>query len=395
MKIIFVILAAGKGKRFGLKINKLFCHVNNNHLIYYLLKKVEGFTKIKEVVLAANPEHIPELKKLINKNNFKKITAVIKGGEKRQDSVFNALNWIKKNKSIKSLYVGIHDGARLNVPEKLIKRLLNGLKKYPAVIPGLKVIDTIKSAKNNIIQQTIPRKDLYKVSTPQFSKFNILYDSYAYALKNDILITDEAAALELKNHKIKIIEDDLENIKLTYKNDLKSIITESYKIGVGFDIHKLVSGRKLILGGVKIKHEFGLKGHSDADVLIHAIIDALLGAAGMTDIGQHFPDTDKQYKNIESKKLLLKTLQLIQKENYTIANLDTTVFIQEPKLSQYKEKIRKNLSRIMAIDKNNINIKAKTMEHIGPIGRGECIAAQAILLLKQAVIKGISNNLTG
>ena len=387
MKIIFVILAAGKGKRFGLKDSKLFYLVNKKPLIFYLLQKVEKYKDINEIILVTDREHIFELKKLIRENNIRKIVAVIKGGVKRQDSVFCALKWIKKNKSSRSLYVGIHDAARLNVSETLIERLIQGVKKYPAVIPGLKITDTIKSVKSKIIQRTIPRKNLYKVATPQFSKFSILYDSYSHALKNNIVVTDESAALEYNGFKVKIVEDDLENIKLTYKSDLKYMIIENYRTGLGFDVHKLVYGKKLILGGVSIKHELGFEGHSDADVLLHAIIDALLGAAGMGDIGQHFPDTDKKYKNIESKKLLARTLLLIHEENYNIVNLDTTIFAQKPKLSSYIGKIRNNLSRLLKTERANINIKAKTMEYMGFIGRGEGIAAQATVLLKKAGLR--------
>ncbi len=384
MKTILIILAAGKGKRFGLKENKLFFTYNKKPVIFYLLKRIEKFKQknlVNQVLLVVDKKNIERSKRLVKENNFSKVTAVISGGKKRQDSVFNGLEWIKKRKVPSPLYVGIHDGARLNLSGKLIKRLISGLKKHPAVIPALEVSDTIKSVKGNTVDKTIPRDNLYRVSTPQFFKFKILYDSYFNAKKNNFSATDDAAVVENNGYKVKIIKDDPENIKLTYFNDLKIMIKEDYKIGSGFDIHRLVPHRKLVLGGVEIKYDSGLDGHSDADVLIHAVIDGLLGAAGMGDIGKHFPDTDKKYKNINSTILLKKTLQLILREDYQIINIDTTVFAEKPKLSSYIKKIRKNLSSLLEIDQKYVNIKAKTMEQMGLIGREEAMAARAIVLL--------------
>ena len=383
MKTILIILAAGKGRRFGSRENKLFFLYNKKPVIFYLLKRVEKFKQINQVLLVVDKKNIERSKSLVKENNFSKVTAVIPGGSKRQDSVFNGLEWIKRRKVLSPLYVGIHDGARLNLSEKLIRRLISGLKKHPAVIPGLEVSDTIKSVKGNTVDKTIPRENLFKVSTPQFFKFDILYDSYFNAKKNNFSATDDAAVVEYNGYKVKIIKDDPGNIKLTYFNDLTIMIKEDYKIGSGFDIHRLVQGGKLVLGGVEIKYHSGLEGHSDADVLIHAIIDGLLGAAGMGDIGQHFPDTDKKYKNINSTILLKKTLQLILREDYQIINIDTTVFAEKPKISSYIRKIRKNLSSLLEIDQKNINIKAKTMEQMGLIGQEQAMAARTIVLLSQ------------
>lgn len=383
MKIILIILAAGQGRRFGLSYNKLFFKLSKKPLIQYFLKKVEQFKKIDKMLLVTDKKHLAELKKIVLKNKFKKVINIMCGGKERQDSVYNALKWLNKNMNASRLFIGIHDGARLNISEKLINRLIAGLQKNPAVIPALKITDTIKSVKNNFILKTIPRHNLYKVATPQFFKFDILYQSYIKALKEKFYATDDAGILEFNNHKVKIIEGELENIKLTYMNDLKYIMKDNYKTGLGFDIHRLKEGKKLIIGGITIKYKYGLEGHSDADVLIHAVIDSLLGACGLNDIGVHFPDTDKKYKNIKSTKLLKETMILIKKENYEIINMDTIIFAQQPKIHPYSNKIRFLLSKLLCIDKKNINVKAKTMEGLGFIGQQKAIAAQSIVLLKK------------
>lgn len=388
MKIIFIILAAGQGKRFSFKQNKLFYQINNKPLIYYLLEKLNNFKDINKILLVTDKYNINNLKKVVQKTKSNKILKVINGGKERQDSVFNSLKWInKKIQNKNNLYVGIHDGARINISEELIKRLIMPLKKYKAVIPALKTTDTIKEVKNNIIMATLPRENLYNAATPQFFKYNDLYTSYIHANKNKFMVTDDASIMEYNNYKVKIVEGELENIKITYMNDLKSVLKENYRTGIGFDVHRIDNNRKLILGGIQINSKFGLSGHSDADVLIHAIIDSLLGAAGLNDIGQHFPDTDNKYKNIDSAKLLIKVIDIIEDKNYSIINIDTTIFAQSPKLSPYTQKIRLNLSRILQINKDNINIKAKTMENLGFIGRQEGISAQSIALLKKVEFK--------
>ena len=251
------------------------------------------------------------------------------------------------------------------------------------MIPAKKVTDTIKSVKNNIVQTTIPGEGLYTVATPQFFKFSLLHKAHIRAREEGLIVTDDAGIMQHSNVDVKIIEDDPDNIKLTHFSDLKSIIKEDMRIGRGFDIHRLVPERTLRIGGIDIPFSLGLAGHSDADVLLHAIIDALLGAAGLGDIGKHFPDKDKKYKNINSKKLLKKTIEMISKKDYHIHNLDTKVIAQKPKLSPHIKKLRTSISDLLNIDEKDVNVKAKTTEKLGIIGHELAIAAEAIVLLKR------------
>lgn len=386
MKIIFIIVAAGQGKRFGLKYNKLFYPLNSKPLICNLLEKLEQIKQINNIILVTDSENQKALKNLVKNNRYKKVLNILKGGVQRQDSVFNALSWIKKNIRNQKLIVAIHDGARLAVSENMINSLINANRTYDAVIPALPVTDTIKSVKKNTVIKTIPRDTLMKISTPQFFHFPLLYQSHVKAKKEGFLGTDDASIIEYNQHEVKIVEGEIENIKLTYMSDLKKIVKEDYRMGQGFDIHKLTPNKKLILGGIPVPYKLGLSGHSDADVLIHAIIDALLGACSLNDIGTHFPDTDKRYKGIASGKLLKETLKLIEQKGFYICNIDSTLFAQKPKLRPFIPKIQKNLCKLININNDMINIKAKTMEKMGAIGREEGIAAQAVVLVKREVL---------
>ena len=382
MNLVFIILSAGQGKRFGLEYNKLLFKINNKPLLYYLLLKLHQINDLKQLILVVNPSDFKIMKNLVQFYKFNKIIKIIKGGKERYNSVFNALKWIKKNLNTTNLTIGIHDGARLNISPNLILKLIHSLKKNNGIIPVIKVTDTIKEIKQNRILKTLNRENLYQIQTPQFFKFNILFNAYIKAIKTKFHSTDDASILEYSNYPVKCIEGENKNIKLTYIEDIEKMFNKKYKIGIGMDVHQFVPNRKLILGGVQISYKFGLAGHSDADVLIHAIMDSLLGAAGLNDIGVHFPDSDKKYKNIDSSKLLQKVLTKIQQKNYTIDNIDTIIIAQEPKISPYVEKIKKKLSQLLNLDMEKINIKATTTEKLGFIGRNEGIAAQSIALLE-------------
>lgn len=386
MNSVFIILSAGQGKRFGLDYNKLLFKINNKPLIYYLLLKLHKINDLKQMILVVNPSDFKIMKNLVQFYKFNKIIKIIKGGEERYNSVFNALKWVKKNLNTTDLIVGIHDGARLNISQNLILKLMRSLKKNKGIIPVIKVTDTIKEIKQSRIIKTLNRENLYQIQTPQFYKFKPLFDTYIKAIKTKFHSTDDASILEYSNYSVKCIEGENKNIKLTYIEDVEKMFNRKYKIGIGMDVHQFAPNRKLILGGVQISYKFGLAGHSDADVLIHAIMDSLLGAAGLNDIGVHFPDSDKKYKNIDSSKLLKKVLIMIQQKNYNIDNIDTIIIAQEPKISPYVEKIKKRLSLLLNLDIEKINIKATTTEKLGFIGRKEGIAVQSIALLESLSI---------
>ena len=289
-------------------------------------------------------------------------------------------------------YVAIHDAARCLVTEKNISDVIKAAFISGAATAATAVVDTLKSAKSGLIDSTVSREGLYFAQTPQvFSRA-----LYAEALRSaDSLdhITDDNMLVEKIGTKITVVETGRENIKITTKSDLefaKYVITgriemSEVRIGHGYDVHRLVEGRKLIIGGVEIPFEKGLLGHSDADVLTHAVMDTLLGACGLGDIGRHFPDSSAEFKDITSLELLSRVKKILDKEGFLIINIDATVVMQKPRLAPVIEKIIENYAEILEISSSVINIKATTEEHLGFTGRMEGVSAHAVASVKKGV----------
>ncbi len=304
--------------------------------------------------------------------NFSDKFTFVSGGNTRQQSIVNALS------SITTTHVMITDVARVCVPKKIILSLLQNKEEAHCIVPVLQVNDTVIYENN-----TINRNKTKLIQTPQLSKTSILKK----ALNTNIQYTDDSSAIKANGGLIKYIQGSQKSNKLTYKKDLfflncikkpsKNLFT-----GMGYDIHAFEENKKMFLGGVHIKCEFGFKAHSDGDVLIHSLIDALLGAIGAGDIGEFFPDTQEKYKNISSKLLLEYIVNFIHNVAYEIVNIDISIIAQKPKINPYKNEIKSSLSKILNINKQFINIKATTSEKLGFIGRSEGIAVQSIALLK-------------
>ncbi len=302
------------------------------------------------------------------KEKFPKSVSIIKGGKERSDSSLIALKYIKRFKPKNIL---IHDAARPNFTIKLLKTLLKSLKNNKAVIPSINSKDSIKyKAKNQLFN--LNRNNSILTQTPQAFKFK---DLYILSNKQKNKITDEATLFIENNLKVKFIKGENLNNKITYKEDIE---TNKTYFGIGFDIHRLIRDKKLFLGGIKIPYHSGLKGHSDGDVIIHSIIDSLLGAMRKKDIGTFFPDNQKKYKNIRSPKMLKPIIEILNNNDFYINNLDINLICEQPKVSKYRDKIIKSLSNLLNIDKELINLKGKTVEKLGLIGKEKAIACEVI-----------------
>jgi 2-C-methyl-D-erythritol 4-phosphate cytidylyltransferase/2-C-methyl-D-erythritol 2,4-cyclodiphosphate synthase len=279
-----------------------------------------------------------------------------------------ALKYLKK---FKPLNVYIHDAARPNFSIKLLKRISKNLKRNKAVVPVISSKDSTKyKVKNQIFN--LNRNNLILTQTPQAFRFKELYD---LASKEKNKVSDEASLFLNQNYKVKFIPGENENNKITYLND---IITSKTYFGIGFDLHRLVRNKKLYLGGVKIPFHSGLEGHSDGDVILHAIIDAILGATREKDIGTYFPSS-KKFKNIRSPKMLKPIIDNLDKSNYSIINLDINLICEQPKVSKYRDKIINSISNLMSLNKDLINLKGKTVEKLGLIGKEKAIACEVII----------------
>ena len=371
MKNFFVILAAGKSQRLNSKVPKPYLSVNNKSLIQYSIDVANKCKNISNIAIVYNKIH----KKLLNNLHLKNIIK-IEGGKTRAESTFNALKFIKKFRCINVL---IHDAARPNITVNIINKIIKSLKKNKAVIPCLKIKDSVKSINTKKRIKNLNRKQINITQTPQGFRFGEIYKLN----KNnfDINVTDDASLFINYGKKLKFINGEENNFKITTKNDFvlfKKLKIKKNKYGIGFDVHRLEKGIKLYLGGIKIPYHSGLKGHSDGDVIIHAIIDALMGACRLKDIGTLFSNKNKKYKNIRSPKMLNKVLRLINQKGYSINNIDINVITERPRIDKYRNKIINSISKLCNIDKNKINIKGKTTEKLGLIGKEKAIAAEVI-----------------
>ena len=265
----------------------------------------------------------------------------------------------------------IHDAARPDFSIKLLKNITKNLKKNKAVVPFIKSKDSIKYKSHNQIFN-LKRNNSLLTQTPQAFRFKELY---SFATKQKDKITDEATLFINNNCRVKFIAGENQNNKITYIDDIR---TPKTYFGIGFDIHRLIENKKLYLGGIKIPFHSGLKGHSDGDVILHAIIDAILGATRKKDIGTYFPNT-KKFENIRSPKMLKPIIDNIGKSNYSINNLDINLICEQPKVSKYRKKIINSISKLTTLNKEKINLKGKTVEKLGLIGKEKAIACEVIV----------------
>ena len=364
MSNYFIILAAGKSERFNSNIPKPYVIYKGKPVVQHSIDKAKKCKKIEKILLVINKNH----KNFIKKLNTKKIK-IIFGGKTRSESSLLALQNIRR-KRVKNIL--IHDAARPNFSLKLLNKLINELKKNKSVIPTIKTKDSVKFKNKNLIIN-IDRDYIYLTQTPQAFDYKELYK-----LKNNksSKITDDANLFIRANKKIKFISGESSNKKITSLTDINN--DQQIKYGIGFDIHRLVLKRKLYLGGIKIKSKFGTLGHSDGDPVLHAITDAILGACKMGDIGQKFSDKNKKFKNIRSTILLKKVINEMKQNNYFINNIDINIITQTPKISKYKNKMIKTIAKICEISTTQINIKGKTTEKLGLIGKEKAIACEVI-----------------
>jgi len=378
MVIGCIVLAAGNSSRFDKNRSKMFYKIDGAPVIDFTLNNLLSVFNKRSLYITINKKITKKEKK-----NLEKYTEnpLIIGGSTRHKSLINSLGQIN-HKRID--YVLIHDAARPNISIKLIKQIKKEILtgKYDAVVPYIKIDDTVKQAQNKSKFKTIDRKKLIATQTPQAFKTISLHKNI-----NNIssTITDDVQSIEnMKLAKIKYILGEKSNLKITTKSDLelfKSYLNKNIRIGNGFDLHRIKKGKILKLAGLDIKSNYQLVGHSDGDVILHSLIDAILGTIQKGDIGEYFPSSDNRYKGIQSRILIN---EIINKNKYSmnnIINLDMTIICQHIKLSKYKNKIRKSVSEILNCDVGKINIKAKTSDNIGIIGKSKAIACWVTLLV--------------
>lgn len=383
MKAYVILLAAGKGLRAGLKQNKMFAQLAGRTPLEYSLRACKKAGCFENAVIVCQECEMQKARRIAGRLFPHAIYAV--GGVTRQESAYAGLRALPADADI----VAIHDGARCFITPELIVRCVQSCEVYGSGVAGRRCTDTVKTIDAaDYFVHTLNRDEIILVETPQVFRRAEIAEAYEAAFRDGFTGTDDAGLMERIGKPVRLVESREENFKLTIPHDFirgERQLWESrqMRVGQGYDIHALVPGRRLILGGVEIPHEKGLLGHSDADALTHALIDALLGAAALGDIGEWFPDTDPAYQGADSMLLLEQVREALEEKFWEILNIDATIFAEKPKLSPYKEGIRQNIAEALNLSLEQVNIKAKTAEKFGAVGGGEAIAAAVSCALRK------------
>jgi len=385
-----LIAAGGAGVRMGLDRPKQFAGLAGIPILVRAIRAFQDSSAIETIIVVVPEDFLELTTELVRHHRLDRVRNIVKGGASRQESVQAGLDKLPAGCEL----VAVHDGARPLVSTRLIEQCLREAERCGAAIAALPVKDTLKSVdRDGTIRKTVDRTRLWQAQTPQVARRDWLEQAFAKAVADNYTGTDEASLLEYAGFPVRVVEGSESNIKITRPEDLavaealtmKSRLTDdpAPRIGHGYDAHRLVAGRPLILGGVNIPHELGLLGHSDADVLLHALCDALLGALGLGDIGRHFPDSDEQYRGISSLVLLKEVCRMTADRGFRLANCDLTIIAQRPKLASYFPEMIRNIAETCDAEPAAINLKATTTEQLGFTGREEGIAAHAVVMMKQ------------
>ncbi len=385
MHVSAIIAAAGRGTRFGSGAPKQLLALAGRPV---LQRSVDAFVRcdlVSSLVVALPVELASDPPRYLR--DAAKPILVVAGGERRQDSVARAFAAAQDRADI----VAIHDAARPLVTDAVIRRTIEAAATHGAAVAAIRARDTVKrSDANGGIVETLRRDEIYLAQTPQAFRLAVLRD--ALALADDV--TDEASLAERAGHHVRLVDGDPWNLKITTPQDFEMAerlvagrpLSTALRIGNGYDLHRLVAGRPLVLGGTRIPFEKGLQGHSDADAVCHAVTDAVLGAAGAGDIGRHFPDTDDAWKDANSLELLRRAYDHVRADGYALVNVDVVVIAQQAKVAPHADSMRRNLASALSCDMSQVSVKGKTNEGVDSMGAGESIAVHAVALLQRDLV---------
>ena len=373
-----VLVAAGRGTRAGLDTNKVFYPLEGRSPLSRSLDAIAQTGLYEGIVLVLSKDDFLAYRALTAREGAcSLVKSVVAGGKTRQESVFAGLKVVPESVE----WVSIHDAARPFAGEALFRATLDAARETGSGVISTDVTDTVKRVEEGRAEETLERERLRAVQTPQSFRRAEILRAHMAALADGFAGTDDASLYEREFGSATLVTADgaRENVKLTHRGDF---LRGDIRMGTGYDVHRLVEGRPLVLCGVTIPWEKGLLGHSDADVALHALMDAMLGALGEGDIGRHFPDSGEQYRGIASTELLRRVVELAREKGYRLGNCDVTVVAQAPKLAPYIEEMRANVARVLGVDISRVNIKATTTERLGFEGEGLGISAQAVAVMR-------------
>jgi 2-C-methyl-D-erythritol 4-phosphate cytidylyltransferase/2-C-methyl-D-erythritol 2,4-cyclodiphosphate synthase len=394
LKAAAVIAAGGAGIRMNSSVPKQFLKISGKPILLHTIEGIASLEQIVQIVIALPPEHINRAESILRRQPLRTEVLCVPGGSNRQESVRCGVAHVRQDVDV----ILVHDAVRPCCDRDVMVRVLNEAWKKGAAVPCLPATETIQRVSRKArVLSTPPRQELHAIQTPQGFHAGILKSALERAHEEGFLGTDESSVVRWAGHRVVVIPGSPDNIKITRPLDLdiaELLISKGLRktegtgmneselrIGQGIDYHRLSEGRKLILGGVEIPFEKGLEGHSDADVLSHAVCDAVLGAAGLGDIGRHFPDTDSSNRGRCSLEFLCEAKMKIEAAGWVIRNVDATLLVQKPRLATHIPAMRQNIAESLGMDTAEVNIKATTTEGMNAEGRGEGMSAQAIALL--------------
>jgi 2-C-methyl-D-erythritol 4-phosphate cytidylyltransferase/2-C-methyl-D-erythritol 2,4-cyclodiphosphate synthase len=392
MFVSAIIAAGGRGHRYGGTLPKQLLRVGGRAVLERSVDLFLSHPEIQEVVVALPAELVADPPPYLRA--AKKPLRLVAGGARRQDSVQNAFEAVDAAAEL----IVIHDAARPFATANLVTRTIAAAAESGAALAALQARDTIKRANGSqppLVRETLPRETIYLAQTPQVFARRVLRDALALAGQG-AEATDEASLAERAGHPVRLVDGEQTNVKITTPEDLSMMEAvasgqdkplqrpaRTGRAGTGYDLHRLVPGRPLTLGGLLIPFELGALGHSDADVVCHSVTDAILGALALGDIGSHFPDTDSRWKDASSIDLLKKVVRLAGDHGYEVGNVDVTIILERPKLRGYVDAMRRSLADALGVTAEQVSIKGKTNEGVDAVGRGEAVAAHAVALVRR------------
>jgi len=370
---VALIVAAGRGTRFGGELPKQYLRLGGETILRRSLRAFTGHPEVSAVRAVIHPDDLPLYEAAAEGLGA---LSPVPGGESRQESVRLGLESLVDDAPDRVL---IHDGARPFVDAATISRVIAALEDSPGAIPALPVVDTLKRSDGNTVGETVDRAGLWRAQTPQGFRFDAILAAHKQLIEREL--TDDAALAEHCGLDVTLVAGDENNLKVTSRQDLERaerlMIATETRTGTGFDVHAFAPGEFVTLCGVEITHDSRLAGHSDADVAMHALTDALLGAIAAGDIGDHFPPSDAQWRGAASETFLAHAVEQIRLRGGAILGVDVTIICEAPKIAPHRDAMRANIARILGVDTARVSIKGTTTEKLGFTGRGEGIAAQA------------------
>lgn len=396
-RVAALIVAAGAGQRFGGALPKVFVPLAGRPILCWAVQAYADHPDIDTVAVVVAPGQETLARDALEALGAacQREIMIVAGGSERRQSVLSGLRALQALRPLQPDLVAIHDGARPLVTPAIIDDSLRVCREHGAALAAVAATDTVKRVADDRVIETIDRREVFLAQTPQTFRFELILAAHEQAEAEGWPVTDDAMLLERLGHAVHVSRSEARNLKVTTPGDLaraEALLRRhgdgtgppeagAPRVGHGFDMHRLVEGRRLVLGGVEIPHDKGLLGHSDADAALHAIADALLGACALGDIGQHFPDSDAAFKDADSRELLRRVVALVREAGWQPGNVDVTIIAQEPKLAPYTMAMREATAEALTLGIGAVSYKATTTERLGPIGAGQAIAAEAVVLV--------------